>query len=303
MSGTKESRAPRKNRIHIGSWGFDIFLWILMAALSVIFLYPFLNVVATSLSSNRMISTGQVTFYPRELMVDGYKLLFQEENILRAYLNTAIIAVGYAFFSLLLNSLAAYCLMVDDFVFRKPLSVILLITMFFNGGTVPTYLLIQKLGLFNSWWSLILPNAVSAYSCFVYRAFYKGISGEIREAARIDGANEMQILTRIYVPLSKALYATFGLFAVVGIWNSYYEALLYIKDADRQPIQMILRKIVFTSGTSQMTQVQDMISNGKMNALNVQYACIVATIGPILLVYPFVQKYFVKGVQVGAVKG
>ncbi len=303
MARTKEYRAPRKNRIHIGSWGFDIFLWILMGVLSVIFLYPFLNVVATSLSSNRMITTGQVTFYPKELMTDGYKLLFQEENILRAYLNTAIIAVGYAVFSLVLNSLMAYALMVPDFVLRKPLSIILLITMFFNGGTVPTYLLIQKLGMFDSWWSLILPNAVSAYSCFVYRAFFRGISPEIREAARIDGANELKILTRIYVPLSKALYATFGLFAVVGIWNSYYEALLYIKDPDRQPIQMILRKIVFTSGTTSMGAAQEMISQGKMNALNVQYACVVATIGPILLVYPFIQKYFVQGVQIGAVKG
>ena len=296
-------KTPKENRIHIGSWGFDIFLWILMGVLSVIFLYPFLNVVATSLSSNQMISTGKVTFFPRQLMFDGYKMLFMEENILRAYFNTAVIAAGYAFFSLTLNSLMAYCLMVDDFVFRKPLSVLLLITMFFNGGVVPTYLLIQQLGLYNTWWSLILPNAVSAYSCFVYRAFYKGINPTIREAARIDGGNEFQILTKIYVPLSKALYATFGLFAVVGIWNSYYEALLYIKDQDRQPIQMILRKIVFTVGTSNMNETQQMISNGKMNALNVQYACIVATIGPILLVYPFIQKYFVQGVQIGAVKG
>ena len=244
MSGTKEYRAPRKNRIHIGSWGFDIFLWILMAALSVIFLYPFLNVVATSLSSNRMISTGQVTFYPRELMVDGYKLLFQEENILRAYLNTAIIAVGYAFFSLLLNSLAAYCLMVDDFVFRKPLSVILLITMFFNGGTVPTYLLIQKLGLFNSWWSLILPNAVSAYSCFVYRAFYKGISGEIREAARIDGMSEYKIYLKIMLPLSKPALSTLIIITFVNTWNDYLGPLIYLKSEEKKTIQLGLKMFI-----------------------------------------------------------
>ena len=114
--------------------------------------------------------------------------------------------------------------------------------MFFSGGTVPAYLLIQNLGLYDSWWSLILPNAVSAYNIFIYRSFYQGISPEIREAARIDGASEFQILTKIYVPLSKALYATFGLFSVVGVWNSYYEALLYIKDPAKQPIQMLLRK-------------------------------------------------------------
>lgn len=296
-------KSKNKNTIQIGSKAFDVFLIIFMLLLSIIFLYPFLNVLATSLSSNRMITTGQVTFYPKELMLDGYKLLFQEENILGAYLNTAIIALGATAFSLVMNSLLAYVLMIPDFVLRKPISILLLVTMFFSGGTVPTYLLIQNLGLYDSWWSLILPGAVSAYNVFVYRAFYQGISPEIREAARIDGAGELTILARIYVPLSKALYATFGMFSVVGVWNSYYEALLYIKNPDKQPIQMLLRKIVFTSGTANMADAQQMISNGQMNQLNVQYACVIATIGPILLVYPFVQKYFAQGMQVGAVKG
>lgn len=296
-------KSKNKNTIQIGSKAFDVFLIIFMLMLSIIFLYPFLNVLATSLSSNRMITTGQVTFYPKELMLDGYKLVFQEENILGAYLNTAIIALGATAFSLVMNSLLAYVLMIPDFVLRKPISILLLVTMFFSGGTVPTYLLIQNLGLYDSWWSLILPGAVSAYNVFVYRAFYQGISPEIREAARIDGAGELTILAKIYVPLSKALYATFGMFSVVGVWNSYYEALLYIKDPDKQPIQMLLRKIVFTSGTSNMADAQQMISNGQMNQLNVQYACVIATIGPILLVYPFVQKYFAQGMQVGAVKG
>lgn len=292
-----------KNKIHIGSKSVDVVLAVFMLLMSVIFLYPFLNVVATSLSSNRMITTGQVTFFPKELIFDGYKLLFKEENIFGAYWNTLIIAFGSAFFSLVLTSLLAYVMMVPEFVLRKPLSIFLLITMFFSGGTVPTYLLIQNLGLYDTWWSLILPNAVSAYNVFVYRSFYQGISSEIREAAKIDGASELQILTRIYVPLSKALYATFGLFSVVGVWNSYYEALLYIKNPDKQPIQMLLRKIVFTSGTANMSDAQQMISNGQMNQLNVQYACVIATIGPILLMYPFVQKYFAQGMQVGAVKG
>lgn len=298
-----KQKALTKNKIQIGSRSFDIALIIFMAVISVIFLYPFLNVLATSLSSNRMITTGQVTFYPKEIIFDGYKLLFQEENILRAYWNTIVIAVGSAAISLSMTSLLAYVMMVPDFVLRKPLSIFLLITMFFSGGTVPTYLLIQNLGLYDTWWALILPNAISAYNVFVYRSFYKGISTEIREAARIDGAGEFRVLTRIYVPLSKALYATFGLFAVVGVWNSYYDALLYIKDPDMQPVQMILRKIVFTSGTANMSDAQQMIGNGLLNQLNVQYACVIATIGPILLVYPFIQKYFAQGMQVGAVKG
>ena len=293
----------QNNKIHIGSRAIDVFLIVFMIIVAIIFLYPFLNVIATSLSSNRMITTGQVTFFPKEFHLDGYKALFKDENILGAYWNTIVIAVGTMIVSLVLNSLMAYVMMAPEFVLRKPLSIILLITMFFSGGTVPAYLLIQNLGLYDSWWSLILPNAVSAYNIFIYRSFYQGISPEIREAARIDGASEFQILTKIYVPLSKALYATFGLFSVVGVWNSYYEALLYIKDPAKQPIQMLLRKIVFTSNTSNMSNAQQMISNGNLNSLNVQYACVIATIGPILLVYPFIQKYFAQGVQVGAVKG
>lgn len=293
----------QNNKIHIGIRAFDVFLIVFMIIVAIIFLYPFLNVIATSLSSNRMITTGQVTFFPKEFHLDGYKALFKDENILGAYWNTIVIAVGTMIVSLVLNSLMAYVMMAPEFVLRKPLSIILLITMFFSGGTVPAYLLIQNLGLYDSWWSLILPNAVSAYNIFIYRSFYQGISPEIREAARIDGASEFQILTKIYVPLSKALYATFGLFSVVGVWNSYYEALLYIKDPAKQPIQMLLRKIVFTSNTSNMSNAQQMISNGNLNSLNVQYACVIATIGPILLVYPFIQKYFAQGVQVGAVKG
>lgn len=292
-----------RNKIYIGSRTFDVCLIIFMALLSIVFIYPFLNVIAISLSSNRMISTGQVTFYPKEIFLEGYRLLFKEQNIFRAYGNTIVIAVATMILSLSLTSLLAYVLMVPDFVLKKGLAIFLLITMFFSGGTVPTYILIQKLGLYDTWWALILPGALSAYNVFIYRAFYKGISTEIREAARIDGAGEFRILMTIYVPLSKALYATFGLMSVVGVWNSYYEALLYIKEPDRQPIQMLLRKIVFASGTDSMNDTNLMLSNGTLNPLNVQYACVVATIGPILLVYPFVQKYFVQGMQIGAVKG
>ena len=186
----------QNNKIHIGSRAFDVFLIAFMIIVSIIFLYPFLNVIATSLSSNRMITTGQVTFFPKEFRLDGYKALFKDENILGAYWNTIVIAVGTMIVSLVLNSLMAYVMMAPEFVLRKPLSIILLITMFFSGGTVPTYLLIQNLGLYDSWWSLILPNAVSAYNIFIYRSFYQGISPEIREAARIDGASEFQILTK-----------------------------------------------------------------------------------------------------------
>lgn len=233
---SKAVRTTRKNKIHYGSRVFDVALIILMAMVSIVFLYPFLNVIAVSLSSNQMISTGQVSFFPKEIILEGYKMLFQEQNIWGAYFNTIIIALGSTAVNLVCTSGIAYALTYPNFVLKKFLTVALLITMFFGGGTVPTYILIQNLHLMNTWWALILPNAVLAYNVFVYRSFYNGISTEIREAAKIDGASEFRILAGIYVPLSKALYATFGLFSIVNVWNSYYDALLYIKTDKLLPI-------------------------------------------------------------------
>ncbi|MGN0746991.1 MAG: carbohydrate ABC transporter permease [Aristaeellaceae bacterium] len=297
------SGAKQKNKIQVGSFAVDVILIIFFILASIIFVYPFLNVIAVSFSSNSMITTGQVSWFPKGFTTIGYELLFKEANIWGAYLNTIIICLGFAIVNLTMTSLLAYVMSIPDFVFKKLYSVLLLITMFFSGGTVPTYLLIKNLHMLDTWWSLILPGALSAYNVFVYRAFYRGISPALRESARIDGANELQILVKIYVPLSKALYASFGLFAVVGMWNSYYDALLYISDASKQPIQMILRKIVFTSAGSDMQEVTNAMNNGQLNRLSVQYACIVATALPVMIIYPFLQKYFATGVQVGAVKG
>lgn len=293
------------NKIYVGSYTFDVFLVIIMIGISIVMMYPFINVIAISLSSNEMISSGVVTWWPKEINLKGYEVVFGQSNVWLAYKNTIIYAIVATIINLFLTSMAAYAMMQNEFVLRKPLTIMLLITMFFSGGTVPTYIIIDKLNIMNTMWAIVLPNAISAYNVFVYRAFYKGISTEIREAARVDGASEFRILFRIYVPLSKALYATFGIFSVVYIWNSYFEALLYIKDEAKQPIQMILRKILFTSGAAGGTfdGVSEMIKSGTINPKNVQYACILATIGPILVVYPFVQRYFAQGVQLGAVKG
>ena len=152
-------------------------------------------------------------------------------------------------------------------------------------------------------WALILPGAVSAWNTFLYRSFFKGISHEIREAALIDGAGDLRILVRIILPLSKALFATFSLFAIVGMWNSYFAAMLYIKDNARQPIQNILRSIVYSSVSATFSDAAMPMQNGGVNKLNVQYACLIATIAPLLFIYPFIQKYFEAGMQVGAVKG
>lgn len=301
----KSRRKKINNEIHIGSYTFEFILAIIMVVFSIIMIYPLVNVIAISLSDPTAISSGAVRWWPKGFNTKGYEIVFGQKAIWVAYKNTIIYALVATFINLLLTSMMAYVLMVPDFVLQKPLTIFLLITMFFNGGTVPTYLLVRDLKIMNTIWALVLPNAISAYNVFVYRSFFRGISNEIRDAARIDGAGEASILFRIYMPLSKALYATFGLFAIVGMWNSYFEALLYIKDEARQPIQMILRTILFKSGAAGGTfdGVNQMVQSGQLNPMNVQYATIFATMAPILLIYPFIQKYFTQGIQLGSVKG
>ena len=286
-------------RIHVS----DVILAIVMGALCIIFIYPFINIIAVSLSSNVMIGTGSVTWFPKELNTAGYKLVFGKEPMYLAYLNTIKYCVLFALVNVLTTAMIAYSLTQKEFVLRKPITVLLLFTMFFSG--VPTYLVVSNLKLLNTSWALVFPTAVSAYNIFVYRAFFKGITGDLREAAKIDGAGEFRILFQIVFPLSKPLFATFGLFAVVGMWNNYMEPLLYISDAKKQPIQMVLRNIIFQAGGGVTfgTDYYMLADSGALNPKNVQYAAIVAATLPIMIFYPFLQKYFVQGVQVGAVKG
>ena len=305
MSQHVLSNNKRKNKIRIGNITFDVILIALLLLFCVIILYPFLNVVAISLSSSGAITRGDVGLLPVEPTFKGYEIVFGQETIYTSYAWTLWYAVLNTVLSVSLTACLGYSLSVPGFVLNKPLSVMLLVTMFFSGGTVPAYQNIKNLGLMDTTWALVLPGCVSAWNVFMYRSFFKGISHEIREAALIDGAGEMRILISIILPLSKALIATFSLFAVVGMWNSYFSALLYIKDQARMPIQMILRSIIFSNSLTASFggDTANMITDGSLNPLNVQYACLMATIAPLLLIYPFIQKYFEQGMQVGAVKG
>ena len=284
---------------------FDAVLVMAMTGLCVIFLYPFINIIAISLSSNVMIGTGNVTWFPREFNPRGYRLVFGKAPIYLAYWNTVKYCALFAAVNVLSTAMIAYALTQAEFVLRKPVTILLLLTMFFTGGTVPTYLVVSNLNMINTPWALVFPTAISAYNIFVYRAFFKGIAGELREAARIDGAGEFRICFRIFFPLSRPLFATFGLFAVVGMWNNYMEPLLYIRDSTKQPVQMVLRSIMFQAGGGVTfgTDYYMMADMGALNPKNVQYAAVIAATAPIMILYPFVQKYFVQGMQVGAVKG
>jgi putative aldouronate transport system permease protein len=283
---------------------FDWFNYALMLALAVVFIYPFLNILAVSFSSVSAISSGRVTIFPIGFNLKGYEMVFGYPTIWRSYLNTIAYAAVYAVLSLTLTSMLAYTLSVKKFKLRGFLTIYLTITMFFSGGMVPTYLLIVNMKLINTLWAIVLPGCVTAWNCFVYRTFFQGLPESLRESAYIDGANDLVICFRIYIPLSKALLATFGLFAVVGIWNSYWDALLYLTKSQLQPIQMILRQVLFQNGgPGNAFNANDMLTQKLVHEKNVQMACIIATIAPILCAYPFVQKHFAKGVMIGSVKG
>ena len=307
MNGVQKIQiSNRKNHVRTGSIAFDIALYVILLLFCVVILYPFLNVVAISLSSSTAITRGSVGIIPKEFNFKGYEIVFSNPTIYVSYMWTVWYAFLFTLLNVSLTSLLGYSLSVPDFVLRTPISVMLLITMFFSGGTIPAYLNIKNLGLMNTTWALVLPGCISAWNVFMYRSFFKGISKEIREAALIDGAGELRILLSVVLPLSKALIASFSLFAIVGMWNSYFSALLYITDTNRQPIQMVLRSIIFTSGALTSTfgsDANNMLYNGTLNPLNVQYACLIATIAPLLFLYPFIQRYFEQGMQVGAVKG
>ena len=290
-----------------GSITFDIFNYVFLFLLSVIMVYPLLNVVAVSFSSADAITAGKVSWLPIDFNIHGYEVMLRNSEIFVAYKNTIIYTVLGTLIALLVCSLVAYTLAVRDFVFRKLYTGMLVFTMFFNAGLIPNFLNIKNLGLLDSIWAIILPSCVSAYNVFVFRTFFSGVSNELREAAQIDGANEFLIWQKIFVPLSKAVFATIALFEAVNRWNAWFDALLYLNDTTKFPLQMILRKIVILDevrgGSYADSEVSNMIQSYNIHSKNIQMAAIVISMVPILMVYPFIQKYFAKGVMLGSVKG
>jgi putative aldouronate transport system permease protein len=201
-----------------------------MVAVGVVMLYPFLSVIAMSFSSDESLMAGKVSFYPVGFNVNAYQMVLKDPQVGGAYRNTVIYAVGSCVLMLIVTSLSAYPLTFDEFKGKKIITLLYTVTMFFGGGLIPTYLWIRQIHLLNTLWVMIIPGCVGAYNVFVFRTFFKGIDKGLREAAYIDGASDVSILFRIILPLSKALLATFSLFSIVGTWNSWFNALIYLRD-------------------------------------------------------------------------
>lgn len=276
--------------------------YLLIALLAFLCLYPFLNVLAYSFSGYNAVLSGKVTFYPIDVSLDAYKQILGRTQIWFAMRTTVFITIAGTATSLILTIFAAYALSRRNLPGRKFFTTIILFTMYFSGGMIPTFLVVKGVGLYDTLGALFIPQAINVFNFIVMRTFFMNLPESLEEAARIDGASDMQVLFRIVLPLSLPIIATIGLFYAVGYWNNYFDALLYIQNPDKYTLQLRLRSLLFgeelnaSGGNLEGMGTQVMAQSLKM-------ATVAISTLPILVVYPWLQKYFVKGVMVGSVKG
>lgn len=277
----------------------DIIIFMILIGLSMITLIPFLQVLTISLSSSAEVNKFGLHLFLTKFDLEGYKVLLSNETIWRAYLNTIVRTVLGTSLSVFLTILGAYPLSKRNLPNRKLFTGIIVFTMYFSGGIIPSYILVNDLGLRNSMAALILPGAINAFNLIIVRNFFMTLPESVEESARIDGAGDIYILFKIIIPLSTAIIATISLWYAVGHWNAWFDCMIYITSQKKYVLQMVLRQILLEG------QTQD-ISSAVQQAVNsetMKMATLVASILPIMCVYPFLQKYFVKGVMVGSLKG
>ena len=285
-----------------GEKTFRVINYIFLGILSLIALYPFIYVVSASLSAPSSIVKGDVVLFPKNIMFDSYKQLFADKAIWTAYGNTIYYTFVGTFVSMVLTICGAYALSKKKLRGRKFLMIFVTITMWFDAGMIPTYLNIKDMGLLDTRFAMIIAFACNAFNMILLKNFFESIPEELEESAYIDGASDLKIMTSIYLPLSKAALATVGLFYAISRWNGYFWAMIILRDEKKVPLQVLLKKlIVENSISSDFTTAIDMTA--RISAETITYGTIVISVIPIILVYPFIQKYFVKGVMVGAVKG
>lgn len=280
---------------------FKYFNNILLLLIVFLTLYPVLNIVAKSFSSEGYINSGQVGIFPKGFNLTTYKLIISDKWFWLNYKNTVVYTVVGTFISLVLTTLLAYGLAKPNLRFRGILIGIAVFTMFFGGGLVPNYVLIRELGLMNTMWAVVLPGAISIYNMLIMKSFFEGIPKELEEAASIDGLGQFGILWNIILPLSKPIIATMVLFYAVSYWNSWFSAFLYFDKKELFPVTLYLRNLIKGATGAMDAGASNADSLSQINA-NIKSVTMVLTILPIVTIYPFVQKYFVSGIMLGSVK-
>lgn len=284
----------------------DVVVHVLVTLIAAACLYPIIYCISMSLSDDTAILTNSVVLLPKGINLNSYKLIFEQDEVLTAYRNSIFYTVLGTLMQLTGTLTYGYVLSRRNFVFKKFLTVFTLIPMLFGGGLIPTFLLIKQLKLYNTVWALVLPSAVSIWNALLAKTFYQStIPTDVLESAVLDGCSDLQIFTRIVLPLSTTIIAILTLYAAVGYWNDYFSALIYLKDADKKPLQLLLKETL--SATANSSTLNGMLDpnafrENLVNASRLKYVLIVISTLPIMLVYPFLQKFFVKGVMLGSIK-
>lgn len=276
-----------------------------MLIFAVIIIYPLIYVLSSSFSSGQAVTGGKVLLWPVDFSIRGYELVFSHKLVWTGYYNTLIYTVAGTVLNLTLTILAAYPLSRKDFQGRPFFMTMFMIPMFFSGGLIPNYILMIKLGLTNSRWAVLLSGVINIYNLVIMRTFFQNsVPKELLEAAKVDGITDIGYLIRILLPLSKSVIAVITLYYAVAHWNSYFNALVYLRDRDYYPLQLVLRDLL-NSVNIDLSQITDaQVLKGLIGAVDVmKYALVVVATVPILVTYPFVQKFFQKGVMIGSVKG
>ncbi|MGI6172499.1 MAG: carbohydrate ABC transporter permease [Christensenellales bacterium] len=292
--------APRER---FGDRMFVAFSYVFITLFGIICLYPFLNIVAKSLSSDEAVYAGKVMgVWPIGFNLNAYQYILNSHRYVTTFMNTVKVTLVGTALNLGLTVCVAFAVSRDDMPGNKIIMFLYIFTMMFSGGMIPTYLVVSQAGLLDNHWALILPGLVSAYNVILMRNYIQGLPKELDDSAAIDGASQFQLMTRIILPLTLPSLATIGLFCAVGYWNTYFNALIYIDTRDKTMLQVYLREMLTSTQNANLDAGMDELANLASNEA-VQGACVVATALPIIVVYPWLQKYYVKGMTIGAVKG
>jgi len=282
-------------------------LWlnrVIVTFLVVITIVPLIYVLVASFMDPATLINKGISFNPKDWTIQGYQRVFADDSILRGFVNSLFYSFSFSLLTVFITMITAYPLSRPNLAGKKIIMTFFVITMFVGGGLIPTYLLVKNLGMLDSVWAIIVPGAINVWNIILARTYFSALPKELSEAATIDGANDLQILFKVMLPLAKPIMFVLFLYAFVGQWNSYFDAMIYIKDPHLQPLQLVLRNILIQNQPS-----QDMVgANTAMAEMNqiaelIKYATIVISSLPLIIMYPFFQKYFDKGVLVGSVKG
>lgn len=280
----------------------DVIIYVVLGLIALSTVLPFLYVLAGSFATEKELTEKAFFIIPSVWSINAYKYAIQTANILRGLRNSILITILGTVMCMLFSLTFAYPLSKSHFRGRNWIMNLVIVTMLFSGGMIPTYIVVQSYGLLDSWWALVLPALINPFNMIIIKKFFSGLPVELDEASYMDGANDLQIFVKVALPLSKPVIASISLFYGVGFWNDYFNAMIYLQDAKKFPIQIQLRSIILQTAKIADTLI-DYDLNGTPPDKAVKMACTVIATVPILIVYPFVQKYFTKGVMVGAVKG